>query len=449
MPRLNMLAIWVVAFVSLFCYQRVGQVREAVFLAEAMETIGDESLVEVSRQQLFDAAMHGMTSELDRFSRFIPRDESERFRQQLDNHFPGIGIRIRIRKDEETEKIELVVEDTVIGTPQPAHDAGLRSGDRLVAVNGRRLATSATAGDDEIPPEDATKFITGPAGTDVTLTVERDGELLDFAVTRQEIEVDSILGDTRNGAGEWIYRLAGDPRIGYIRIDSFSDNTLPQLRLALDQLAKGDEMQALLLDLRDNPGGYLRAAVELCDLFIDADQTDINLDRRIVSTRDRFGKDHEVHRARNGDVLPGVPIVVLVNGQSASASEIFAACLQDYGRAVVCGSRTFGKGSVQKVVPLERGRSLLKITTNTFWRPSDQQIHKMDDATDEDAWGVRPDDGFAVELSEDEEERRRDERRARDVAQHEQPATFDPEIFDPQLQRAVDHLVEQLEKKPR
>ncbi len=444
MPRFNMFAIWIVALVSSFCYQQVEHRRESIFLTEAIDTIRDEGLEDVSRQELFNAAMSGMTERLDRFSRFIPRDQKELFEQQVENHFPGIGIRIRRRPNEQTQEIELFVEDTVIGNPRPAHDAGLRSGDRIVAVNGQVIVGKEQVGEGEIPVSESINHIKGPAGTKVDITVLRDGKRQTFAVTRQEIDVDTVLGDTRDAEGKWEFDYAADPRIGYIRIDSFSERTLGDLNKALEMLQEKKAIQGLIIDLRDNPGGYLSTTVEMCRRFID----DSHFDGLIVSTRDRFGKDHDVYRATGDGALTRFPMVVMVNGESASASEIFSACLQDHKRAIVCGTRSYGKGSVQKMIPMERGRSILKLTTNSFWRPSGRQIHRMEDDTDEDEWGVLPDDGFVVPLTDEENERRLKERNERDIAEIESTGALptDP-LFDPQLAKAVEYLQNQLETK--
>ena len=444
MPRLNMLVISITTILSLICYHRVEQVREATYLAEAIEVIHSRGLKDLERQELFNAAMDGMTSKIDRFSTFITREQKTRFTQGLENHFPGIGIRITVNTNKETSEIELVVADTVIGTPTPAHDAGMRSGDRIVAVNGKRLATTEVAKADEIPLPDSTKHITGPAGTSVAVTVVRDGQELTFDVTRKEIDVDTIFGDTRDRDGQWEFTWAADPRIGYIRIESFGERTDAELLMALAKLKASDTIRALILDLRDNLGGVLGASVAMCDLFVDRSK----YDGKIVSTRDRDGVDKKVYRATDGETLAGFPIVVLVNGESASASEIFSACLQDHGRAIVCGTRTYGKGLVQGLIPMERGRSILKLTISSFWRPSDVQIHRMDDATDDDDWGIRPDEGFDVPLTDEQEKQRITERRARDAAQvesKEETPAAEP-LFDPQLQRAVEHLQTQLEK---
>lgn len=459
MPRLNMFIISLIAIASMACYHRLDRTREGLFLAEAIDVITRKGLQEIDRQALFDAAIIGMTQELDEHTQFVSREDKGRFQELLTDHFHGIGVQMETDFDEETRVIKLLIGDTLIGSPTPAHDAGLRAGDQIVAVDGHRLATHLTKEAEEKPKKgplyNAMRRIKGPAGTNVNITVLRDGEEMTFEVTRREIDVDMIVGEFADADGKWDFTSAQDPRIGYIRIKTFNDRTAVDLQAAIEALQRQRPIQALILDLRDNPGGYLSEAVLLCDMFIDQSR----LDGLIVSTRDRFGKDDQVFYAQDNKTLNGFPLVILVNGESASASEIFAACLQDHGRAVIMGSRTFGKGSVQEMINLERGRSILKLTTNTFWRPSDKQIHKMEGASEEDDWGVLPDEGWNLPLTDEQEVQRMKERRARDAIIVEETASS-PEsqtrqqaaataLFDPQLDKAVEYLQAELEKKSK
>jgi len=459
MPRLNMFIISLIAIASMACYHRLDRTREGLFLAEAIDVITRRGLEEIDRQALFDAAMIGMTQELDEHTQFVSREDKEPYQSGLEGHFAGIGVQMESDFDEETKAIKLLIGDTLIGRPTPAHDAGLRAGDQIVAVDGHRLATHLTEEVKEdrkkLPSNDAMNRIKGPAGTKVDITVLRDGEERTFQVTRQEIDVDTIVGEFADSERKWDFISAKDSRIGYIRIKAFNDRTVKELQAAIDTLQQQGPIQALILDLRGNPGGYLTAAVQLCDMFIDRSK----LDGLIVSTRDRFGKDVQVFYAQDNKTLNGFPLVILVNGESASASEIFAACLQDHDRAVIVGSRSFGKGSVQEVIDLERGRSLLKLTTNTFWRPSNKQIHKMEGVSEEDDWGVRPDEGWDLPFDDEQEIRRKEERSARDALFVEEEATS-PEsqtrqqaastvLFDPQLDKAVEYLQAELEKKSK
>lgn len=180
------------------------------------------------------------------------------------------------------------------------------------------------------------------------------------------------------------------PEIAYLRVSSFGEKTATEIRGAIEGLGEG--VTGLILDVRGNAGGLLNAAVEVCDDFLE--------EGRIVTIKRRGGEIDTEFEAIPGAIVPmGLPMVVLIDGDSASASEVVAACLQDHGRAKLVGVRSFGKGTVQNVLPLQGGRSALKLTTARYYRPNGQNIHRLDAAPDDDLWGVRPDEGFEVPMS--------------------------------------------------
>jgi len=207
---------------------------------------------------------------------------------------------------------------------------------------------------------------------------------------RRVIRVDTVLGDTRNADGSWNFFLEGHTGVAYVRINSFGEQTGNELRRVLDRLAQKG-MKGLVLDLRNDPGGLLGAAIDVCDLFVDSGV--------IVTTRRRDGSIRQTFTASGGaKPYAKLPIAVLINHQSASASEIVAACLQDHGVAVVVGERSYGKGTVQELIDLEPGEGILKLTTASYWRPSGQNIHRTKDAKEEDPWGVSPNPGYEVKV---------------------------------------------------
>ena len=205
-----------------------------------------------------------------------------------------------------------------------------------------------------------------------------------LTLTRAIIEVPSVMGDRRKPNDEWDFMLDPAKKIGYIRITNFIQDTTDHVKDAVEEPEEGRH-EGLILDLRDDPGGLLSAAVEISDLFVE--------DGKIVSTRGRntAEKTYEAHKE---GTYTGFPMVVLVNHNSASASEILAACLQDHDRAVVVGERSFGKGSVQNILDLEDGNSVLKLTVATYWRPSGKNIHRFKNAKETDEWGVSPSQGM-------------------------------------------------------
>jgi carboxyl-terminal processing protease len=234
-------------------------------------------------------------------------------------------------------------------------------------------------------------------------------EPLEFAVVRAKIPIESVKGDLHNAAGDWIFMLPDQPRIGYVRIVGFGERTVDELQEALETFGPGAQnIDGLLLDLRGNPGGLLTAGVGVCDAFLD--------EGLIVSTRGRGRVELESHQAHADLSVPKtLPIVVIVDSYSASASEIVAACLQDHSRAAIAGQRTYGKGTVQKVYMLEGNRSALRLTFATYWRPSGKDIHKRKDAKDSDDWGVRPDPGLEVVISKELREQLMEARLNRDL----------------------------------
>ncbi|MCA9260879.1 MAG: S41 family peptidase [Planctomycetales bacterium] len=387
MSRRSLLLIIVSAFTAYACYVRAEQNPYSRYVAAGFSIIDRWSLQDVPDQELFNGAMTGMVDVLrrhgDEHSQFVAAAQREAFREDLSQEFGGVGIRLRSLGDPP--------QLTVVGPPEfgtPAYRADVQSGDRLTAVDGASIAG--------LTLDEATELIRGPIGTDVRLSLTRyDGaEPHDVVLQRAVIVVDSILGDARDGEGRWVYRLQDRPDIGYFRITKFGDKTTAELTTALaDLLADDAPPTKLIIDLRDNAGGVLDAATEISDLFLPAGLP-------IVTTRDRNKKIREQYLSTGSGKYLDIPLVMLVNHNSASASEILAACLQDYHRALVVGERTYGKGTVQPLIGLESGRSLLKLTSATYWRPSGRNIHRMPGDPENVQWGVSPDEQWRVELDE-------------------------------------------------
>jgi len=266
--------------------------------------------------------------------------------------------------------------------------AGLMPGDEIVGVEGDDVS--------ELDIREVTDRLRGPIGSDVLVMVRRMvgdlAERIEIRLRRQTILVESVVGDHRDQNDRWVYRLRNYPRIAYLRITTFGEKTAGEVRQVLADL-QGD-YDSLILDVRGNSGGLLHSAVEICDDLLD--------EGRIVSIRKRGGELESEFDASPGMVIAAdLPVVVLIDGNSASASEIVAACLQDHGRATVIGSRSFGKGTVQSVLLLESGRSALKLTTARYYRPSGRNIHRLAGSGDDDEWGVTPDEGMVVAMSDE------------------------------------------------
>jgi carboxyl-terminal processing protease len=224
--------------------------------------------------------------------------------------------------------------------------------------------------------------------------IRRGDQLLPLSLTRATIPIPSVHGDWRNPDGSWNFVLKEYPRIGYLRLLQFGEKSAAEMADAL--AAIDGQVDGLILDLRNNSGVLLDAAIEICDMFVSGNGL-------IVSTRGRQDRLLDEHFATPETQFdPRLPMAVLVNRNSASASEIVAACLQDYGRAVVVGERSWGKGTVQNIVPVERGQSALKLTTASYWRPNGHNIDRHDPVAKQTGrWGVEPDPGLAIELTEE------------------------------------------------
>jgi len=316
--------------------------EEARLLAEVLERVRQDYVEPVDDRQLIEAAIRGMVADLDPHSAFLDLDDYEEIRISTTGAYSGVGLEVGI--DGETV---VVVTPTDEG---PAARAGILPGDVILSVDGMPV--------DPGDLEDTVSRLRGPVGTRVRLAVRRDApdEPLSFELTRARIDVHSIRHSMKA------------PGIGYVRISHFSETTAHDLARAIAELHReaGGRLDGLVLDLRDNPGGVLEAAIEVSDAFLQSGL--------IVSADGRMADAHFAAEATPGDLIDGAPMVLLVNGGSASASEIVAGALQDHRRATLVGTVTFGKGSVQTVMPLSNGRAI-KLTTSRYFTPSGRSIH--------------------------------------------------------------------------
>ncbi|APW62544.1 S41 family peptidase [Paludisphaera borealis] len=383
MPRRIYFGLAVVAALSAFCWQATQGAKPKDEMLElyglfvdAVEKVEANYVRPVTRRELLESALEGMLQNLDQHSSFINTSEWKQFRKQIEGKFGGIGIQVGL--DNDAGRLRVI--SPMVGTP--AYEAGVMAGDLIMDIDGH-----STEG---MSPDKAVEVLTGRPGTEVTLDVLHEGseQPEPIKLTRAIIEVPSVLGDHREKNGRWDYMIDKDKKIGYIRISSFIQNTAEELRKALDEL-KDQDAKALILDLRDNPGGLLSAAVEVSDTFLDKGD--------IVSTKGR-NTIPKTYTAQKDSTYEDLPMVVLVNQNSASASEIVSAALQDHKRATIVGQRSYGKGSVQNILELEDGDSVLKLTVASYFRPSGENIHRFRDSKTTDKWGVSPDPGMEVKL---------------------------------------------------
>jgi carboxyl-terminal processing protease len=299
--------------------------------------------------RLVDAALKGMVGSLDPHSEFMDVDDYQQLQDDTEGQFGGLGLVVAMKDG--FVSVVAPMDDS------PGFRAGILSGDRIVRVEGKSV--------ENMPLSDVVKQLRGKPDTQVTMTIQRSssGVTKDFTLTRAIINMEMV--KDINGKKEF---PLGDDKIGYVRINEFGDKTGDELEDALQKL-KGQGMKALILDLRFNPGGLLDEAVEVCQKFLPRGQL-------VVTTEGRDPSENSVLRAAGrGDELKGEPIVVLVNLGSASAAEIVTGCLQDLHRGIILGEKTFGKGSVQSIFPLDDG-SALKLTVAKYYTPSHKVIHE-------------------------------------------------------------------------
>ncbi len=350
--------------------------------ADTLDQVERNYVKDVSRRELMEAAIHGVLSKLDPYSNYIGPEDISRFKTSVESQFGGIGIQIGMEYGHgPDEPAMLKVISPLIGTP--AYRAGIEAGDTILEINGK-----STRGIDR---DEAVRQLKGEPGTKVTLLIRHLGatENETVNITREWVHVDTVLGDRRKPDDTWDFMLDHDKHIGYVRIVAFSRDTAEDVKKAVQELNK-EGLKGLIIDLRFNPGGLLNSAIEVSDLFVSSG--------RIVSTKGR-NTPERVWEAQKEGTFEGFPMAILVNRYSASASEIFSACLQDNKRAKVIGERTWGKGSVQNVIELEGGKSALKLTTASYHRPNGKNIHRFPDSKETDEWGVMPDDGYELKLT--------------------------------------------------
>lgn len=428
MPIRNIGILILTTVVCIACYVQAERMKYSRKIGAAIELIEQNYVNEIDPQELYMAAMDGMMSKLDQFSEFIPPAKYKEFQAVIEQQFGGLGI--LIEGPPAAERLTIVA--PIPGTP--AFAAGLQPGDTIMEIAGKPT--------DGVTATEATRLMRGPVGESIRLKIRRMAvaELLTVDITRGDIQVDSVYGDRIRSDSSWDFRLEEDPRIAYVRVTLFGERTVKEFRRALRSVR--DDAQALIIDLRFNPGGLLPAAVAMCDMLIE--------EGRIVSTRGRskaFGMQFQATAKLELD--RSIPIIVLVNDQSASASEIMAGCLQDLGRAKVAGGRSYGKGTVQQVFPLENDQTALKFTTARFYRPSGKSIHREEDMKEEDEWGVSPD--AELELPNNELQylylNRRWQRQGDPrITAAEERAPRPPFAGDPQLRVAAEYLQRELEQ---
>jgi carboxyl-terminal processing protease len=379
--------------------------RQLKLFGDVFERVRAEYVEEMTDQELIEAAIEGMLTSLDPHSGYLDPKKYRDMQVQTKGEFGGLGIEVTM--EDGLVKVVSPIDDT------PAHRAGIQAGDVITHINSEPVMGMSLS--------EAVERMRGPVDTSIALTLRRPGQddPIDVSMARAVITISPV-------------RWHSEVDVGYVRVTTFNEQTESSLTEAIEGLRSelGDGMKGLVLDLRNNPGGLLEQAVGVADVFLDRGE--------IVSTRGRRSDSIQRFNARKGDLIEGLPMVVLINGGSASASEIVAGALRDHGRAIVMGTTSFGKGSVQTIMPLP-GHGAIRLTTARYYTPSGTSIQ---------ATGIEPDievQQSRVEVIDQGTSRREADLRGRlDNDQVESEATkeesVDGEGTDYQLARAIDLL---------
>ena len=314
---------------------------------EVLEKINKEYVDEIDQSENMDSAINGLLQSLDPYSAYMSPEILEEMQTETSGEFGGLGIEVGMEAG--VVKVISPIDDT------PASKAGLKAGDYIVKINNIQVQGKSLT--------EAVDLMRGPVGSGIELTVRRRGvkKALTFNIIREIIEIQSVKADLL------------DNNIGYIRLTSFNDNSSQQIKKEIEKLKKNDDLNAFILDLRNNPGGLLSQAIKITDFFLENGE--------IVSTKSRKKSENRKWFAKKGDITDGKTILVLINYGSASASEIVAGALKDHKRAILLGERSYGKGSVQSIIPL-KNKGAIRLTVAKYYLPSGKSISEV---------GVRPD----------------------------------------------------------
>ena len=337
--------------------QNIDKLYEKIDLfSEVLEKIQNEYVEEINQADVMDSAINGVLQSLDPYSAYMNPKIFKESQIETSGEFGGLGIEVSM----EAGVVKVIA--PIDGTP--ASKAGIKAGDYIVRINGEQVQGKTLM--------EAVNLMRGPEGTSIEITVRRKSlrKAKIFKITREIIEIESVISKIV------------DNKVGYLRLRAFNENSSNQLKKEISKIEKNKKLVGYILDLRNNPGGLLSQAITISDFFLD--------DGEIVSTRGRKKRENRKFFAKKGDKINGKPLIVLINGGSASASEIVAGALQDQKRAILLGETTFGKGSVQSIIPL-KNKGAIRLTISKYYLPSGKSISEV---------GVVPD----IKVEEEDEE---------------------------------------------
>ena len=358
MKKILILSLIFLNSIYSFAYSNNALYEKIDLFGEVLEKIKKDYVDDVDQADVIDSAINGVLQSLDPYSAYMSPELFKEMQTDTRGEFGGLGIEIGMEAG--VVKVISPIDDT------PAEKAGIKAGDYIVKIDKEQVQGKSLM--------EAVKLMRGPVGTAIDLTVRRKNvkKPLEFKITRKVIEVKSvnskIIGDKKN--------------LGYIRLKSFNENSDKQILMSIKKFEKNSKIKGYVIDLRNNPGGLLTQAINITDFFLN--------DGEIVSTKGRKVSETRKFFARKGDETKGKPLVILINNGSASASEIFAGALKDHKRAIILGESSYGKGSVQSIIPLRNGGGM-RLTISKYYLPSGKSISEV---------GVTP-DIFVEEIGDD------------------------------------------------
>ena len=354
--------LYLIIFLSSFIFSHsinsaeIDIYKKIDLFGEVLEKINKEYVDEINQSESMDSAINGLLQSLDPYSSYMSPEIFQEMQTETRGEFGGLGIEVSMEAG--VVKVITPIDDT------PASKAGIKAGDFIVKIDSVQVQGKSLS--------EAVDLMRGLVGTDIELTVRRRGvkKALTFNITREIIEVQSVKSDLLEN------------NIGYIRLTSFNENSSNQIKKKIKKVKENENLKAFILELRNNPGGLLSQARKISDFFLDNGE--------IVSTKSRKKSDNRKWFARKGDITEGKTLVVLINYGSASASEIVAGALKDHKRAIIVGENSYGKGSVQSIIPL-KNKGAIRLTVSKYYLPSGKSISEV---------GVRPD----IEVNEEGDE---------------------------------------------
>ncbi len=349
MKKIFLFSTLFLIFINTTVFSKNDLYEKIDLFGEVLENIKNEYVDDIDQAEVMDSAINGVLQSLDPYSAYMSPELFKEMQTDTRGEFGGLGIEIGMEAG--VVKVISPIEGT------PAEKAGIKAGDYIVKIGNKQVQGKSLM--------EAVKLMRGPVGTSIELTVRRKGvkKPLDFKIIRKIIEIQSVNSKV----------ISKEQNIGYVRLKSFNENSDSQFLKSIKNFEKNIKIKGYVIDLRNNPGGLLTQAINITDFFLD--------DGEIVSTKGRKVSETRKFFAKKGDEVKGKPVVVLINNGSASASEIFAGALKDHKRAIILGESSYGKGSVQSIIPLKNGGGM-RLTISKYYLPSGKSISEV---------GVTPD----------------------------------------------------------